>query len=265
MSTASISALTVAHVKVIYDISGKPYPGTGVSNINATVWANNAVSWYSSLSSANQANIVAIEILNEPGGDWFWGSNALSTTNAAAYANLLKTVHNAFVTRFGSNYPKLLASYDGGHSSSITWGQEVWAADPNVGSYIDGITMHSYGGSLTSSTAATGNRANVTTAHNQTGKPVYITEVGWETNVAQQDGYQFTEQQQAENIYNFVNWARGTGYVNAVTIFGIRDFPGNFWGVDRENNPAGPNGSHKPSYYALQEAARQQPLTCSGC
>jgi hypothetical protein len=235
-----------AGLGVIADIVG-PYSSGGVASIDASAWAANAVALYKAAP-----RIVAIEILNEPGGSWFWGSGATSSTNAAAYARLLKTVHDAFVANFGSSRPRLLASYDGGRSHDTTWGQLVWAANPNVGSYIDGITMHPYGGTSDRSASALGARTNIANAHNATGLPVYVTEIGWPTAVGQSntgDSFQWSEDAQADNIYNFIHWARGTGYLRAVTIFNYRDFGTNMWyGITRSN------GTHKKSYEDLRRA-----------
>jgi hypothetical protein len=198
-------------------------------------------------------SILAIEILNEPGGSWFWGDDALSESNARAYAELLKTVHDAFVSAFGDHRPRLLASYDGGHSGSDVWGKRVWAADPQVSSYIDGITMHPYGGLGDISSSALGNRSNVVAARLATGLPVYITEVGWPTAVGQpatSDSIQWSEGDQATNIYDFVGWARDSGYVKAVIIFEYRDSDGNVaYGITRVD------GTHKKSFEDLRRAA----------
>jgi hypothetical protein len=228
----------------------------GVCAINPDAWASNAVSYYRSYGP-----FAVFEVLQEPAGTWYWGSSASSSSNAACYDRLLKQVHDAFVAAFGSSRPPLLASYDGGYSTSDTWGQEMWAADPNVGSYIDGITFHAYGGHI--STSALGARANIQDGYNRTHLPVYVTEVGWPTAVGQPatgDSYQWTEQQQAQNIYNFVNWARSVGYISGVVVFKNVDFGSNNWyGVQRLDL------SRKPSYYALHEAALGQPLSCTGC
>ena len=54
---------------------------------------------------------------------------------------------------------------------------------------------------------------------------------------------------------------RSTGYVATVTVFNYRDYgPNAFYGIERWENPAGPNGSKKPAYTALREAARGEPL-----
>jgi exo-beta-1,3-glucanase (GH17 family) len=191
----------------------------------------------------------------------------MSTANAAAYATLLKTVHAAFVGHYGAGAPKILASYDGGSSGSTTWGQEVWASDPNnIASYVDGVTVHPYGGTGNAAQSAQGNRAGVTAAHTDTGKPVWITEVGWPTAVSQPatgDSLQWTELEQAQNIFNFVTWSATTGYVAAVTIFGYRDYGTNDWyGVERYGQGGSTvDGSKKPGWTALVEAAAGQACT----
>ncbi len=241
---SNIAPWTAAGLKVIDDMSG-PYNTGGVSAINATEWAEKAVAWYRANPQAS-----AIEILNEPGNQWIgWGSSAGSQANAAAYDNLLKTVHEMFVANFGSHYPALLASYDGGEGPT-TWGEEMWKADPNVGSYINGITMHSYGGTSSRSASALGSRQHIEQAHSQhPGIPIYITEVGWPTALGQAptgDSLQWSELEQAANITGFITWAQSTGYIADVTIFNYRDYGSNDWyGIESAS------GQHKLSYAAL--------------
>jgi hypothetical protein len=243
-SASNIAPWTAAGLKVTEDMSG-PYNSGGVSAINATEWAQKAVAWYRANPSA-----AAIEVLNEPGNQYIgWGANAGSAANAAAYDRLLKIVHEEFVANFGSNYPPLLASYDGGEGPT-TWGEEMWAADPNVGSYINGITMHSYGGTSSRSASALGSRYHIEAAHSQhPGIPIYVTEVGWPTAVGQAstgDSMQWSEAEQAANIVNFVTWAKSTGYVADVTIFNYRDYGSNDWyGIESAS------GAHKLAYAAL--------------
>jgi hypothetical protein len=217
----------------------------GVSALNATEYAAKAV-------AAVKANpqMAALEVLNEPGNEWgAMGPNAGSAANAAAYDHLLKVLHEALVANFGSNYPPVLASYDGGEGPT-TWGQEMWAAEPNVGNYINGITMHSYGGTSNRTHSALGDREQIEAAHAQHPTiPIYVTEVGWPTAVGQPstgDSLQWTEAEQAQNITNFVNWAKGTGYIADVTIFNYRDYGTNdFYGIESAS------GAHKLSYTAL--------------
>lgn len=217
----------------------------GVSGLNATEYAAKAVA-----AVKASPNMAALEVLNEPGNEWgAMGPNAGSAANAAAYDHLLKVVHEALVANFGNNYPPVLASYDGGEGPT-TWGQEMWAAEPNVGNYINGITLHSYGGTSNRAHSALGDRGMIEAAHAQHPDiPIYITEVGWPTAVGQPstgDSLQWTEAEQAQNITNFVNWAKGTGYIQDVTIFNYRDYGSNdFYGIETAG------GAHKLSYTAL--------------
>ncbi len=112
--------------------------------------------------------------------------------------------------------------------------------------------MHPYGGASGSTGGALGNRASVEAAHAESGKPVYVTEVGWPTDVGQPstgDSQQWSEAQQAANITRFVAWARSTGYVAMVDIFGYVDYGTNDWyGIERRDR------SHKPAFAALAGA-----------
>jgi hypothetical protein len=217
----------------------------GVSALNATEYAAKAVA-----AVKADPQMAALEVLNEPGNEWgAMGPDAGSAANAAAYDHLLKVLHEALVANFGSDYPPVLASYDGGEGPT-TWGQEMWAAEPNVGNYINGITMHSYGGTSNRAQSALGDRAQIEAAHAQHPDiPIYITEVGWPTAVGQPstgDSFQWTEAEQAQNITNFVTWAKGTGYIADVTIFNYRDYGTNdFYGIESAS------GAHKLSYTAL--------------
>jgi len=240
-SPGSIAGWTAAGLKVI-DCRSGPYSEGGVSAINASQWAQEAVAWYDANPEA-----VAIEVLNEPGNSGFWGPNAGDQENATAYAHLLKVVHEAFVANGRS--PVILASYDGGEGPT-TWGEEVFRADPNVGSYIGGITMHSYGGTENRAASALGTRYHIEAAHAQHPDiPIYVTEVGWPTAVGQPptgDSLQWTEAEQAANITGFIDWAKGTGYIADVTIFNYRDYGSNDWyGIESAS------GAHKLGYDAL--------------
>lgn len=86
-----------------------------------------------------------------------------------------------------------------------------------------------------------------------TGGPIYITEIGWPTAVGQPatgDSLQWTEAEQATNVTNFIAWCHDTGYVAEAVYFNYRDYGTNAWyGVVRSD------GSHKPAYEALRQAA----------
>jgi hypothetical protein len=224
------------------------YNTGGVQAINRSSWVTNARAWWDSLPASSQANIDAIEILNEPQGFWCWGSSASSTANAAAYAALLKAVRAAFPA---PTSPPLLATWDASF--------DAWKADPTVANAVDGVVVHPYGGTGDRASSALGNRALVTAAHQATGAPVWITEIGWPTQVGAPptpDSLQWSEADQATNITNFITWARSTGYVGAVHIFGWRDYTDHWYGIERYGEgTVGPDFSHKPGYDALRAAA----------
>ena len=224
-----------------------PYNSGGVCALNATTWVSNALSYYKAHTTPTQTPI--IEALNEPGGSWFWGPNANSTANGACYRNLLQKTYEAFHAEYGSSAPKVLATLDG--SGGLAFGRNWWT--PASAAYVDGTIVHPYGGTSGRSSSALGNRAIMESAHALTGEPIYVTEVGWPTAVGQAstgDSLQWSESEQAANITNFLDWAHGTGYVPEVIYFNYHDFGTNNWyGIVR------PDGSHKPAYTALREAA----------
>jgi hypothetical protein len=185
-----------------------------------------------------------VELINEPGNPYFYPDYS----NYQLYANITKSVHSALEANFAPAVrPKLLVSYDGGFNGS-PYGRAIFAA----GAVADGVTVHPYGGHGANS--ALGGRERVTQAHNETGLPVYVTEVGWPTALGQEptgDSLQWSELQQAENITSFISWARGLGYVNDVTYFNYADYGANNWyGIVNSSGTV-----HKLSYGALKAAA----------
>jgi hypothetical protein len=168
--------------------------GAGVAAINPTVWAASALSYYETqcgTSSSAASLCPEVEVLNEPGGYWYWSlgdssgetgdtqENAVSQLNADAYATLVEDTYNVFEAVYGSDMPYILASFDGGNTND-TWGTEVWAnhsgaSHIDLTSYVMGVTVHPYGG--TSGTP--GRQDNVTDAWEDSGENVYVTEIGW--------------------------------------------------------------------------------------
>jgi len=260
---------TSVGVKVDMLFSG-PYNSGGVSALGASSWAQNAVSMFQSQCGGSASNCPAVEVLNEPYGSWFWGSSADSQANAVAYGNLVKATYQAFHAPYGSNSPLILAATFAngcGNGSAVGCADPWWnwlvAGVPDIANYYDGVVLHPYGGAGTSSTlSAEGDRNAIVSAHAATGKPVWVTEVGWPTAVGQPstgDSLQWTETQQAANIYNFVNWARSTGYVASVMVFNYRDYGTNTWyGVESSS------GTKKSGWSALTEAADEQSCTVCG-
>jgi hypothetical protein len=186
-----------------------------------------------------------IELVNEPGNPYLHGGEPRSESSKLAYVDLTRKVHAALAPI--SPLPKLLASFDGGFEGDA-YGRWIFAH----GAVADGVTVHPYGGKSNVEQSALGGRKRVTEAHEQAGKPVYVTEIGWPTAVGQPatgDSLQWTEQQQAENIVNWVHWCRSLGYVAATVNFNLVDYGTNNWyGIDRKDL------SHKPSYAALKGA-----------
>ena len=242
-----------AGVKVELDFSG-PYTSAGVSALNAASWVSNALSWYA--ANCNPTSCPFVEVLNEPWWPRWWGTNADSQANADAYARILQGTWAAFHSRYGSGAPKLLAACENADWNNY-WCSE-WrnsSAVANASQYVDGVTVHPYGGTGNRAQSALGTRSEVTTAYAVSGKPVYVTEVGWPT--ATQcgptgDSLQWSQADQATNITNFMEWARGLGYVAAAMYFNYRDFDSCDWyGIETQS------GAHKPGYNALKaEAAK---------
>ena len=279
--------------------NGVYIPANQILNINASTWASAAVSWYQ--TNCTPAECLSVEVLNEPGGTWYWGPNALDPNNATAYANLVKATYNAFHAAYGSNAPRILATYDGayGNQAYETFGQEWW--NSSMSSFVGGIIVHPYGETaMDSSTPATtkasfaasaaGNRQLLGNAHSATGKPIDVTEVGWPTdsgliptaNPSSQlttvttnnktgDSFQWPEADsagnaypgldQCNNVYNFIQYARSTNYVNAVIIYGFRnaaDTGTSQYGLETHDN----NNRKKDAWFALAAAGLNQPNPC---
>ena len=233
-------------MKIDLNFSG-PYNSNGVSGLNAASWVSNTLSFYK--ANTDPTTTPWVEVLNEPGGTWFWGSNANSQANADAYRSLVQQTYNAFHAAYGSAAPKILASFDG--SGGTIWGQRWWTSASAA--FVDGIIVHPYGGTGDPTLSAQGNRQRVSDVHAYTGEPIYVTEIGWPTALglpSTADSLQWSETDQASNLTNFVSWARGTGYVPMVMYYNYHDQSYNeLYGVIRND------GTRKPAYYALKAAA----------
>jgi hypothetical protein len=193
---------------------------------------------------------LAVEVLNEPGNKIFWSD----PTNYKAYAKIAQAVHEALATLPAASRPVELCSWDGGEASpnaNKPWGQGIKAAGALP--YCDGVTVHPYGGANGGDDGALGGRKDVELAHSESGKPVYVTEIGWPTAVgkpATGDSQQWTEAQQAANITGFMQWASGTGYIPMVIYFNYVDYGSNdFYGIETKER------KHKLGFAALAEAS----------
>jgi hypothetical protein len=287
-------------IKTDVDFSG-PYNNGGIIALAgcnssgedctaATTWANSQLSWYETYCTSGSAECPMIEVLNEPSGWWFWANNnasayeAVMSQNATAYGNLIKATWTVFHDKYGSSSPLILAdtTEEGGEcgtGSAVpcnnTWEESIYNNIPDINSYYDGVVVHPYGGdSASTALSAEGNRSAIESAHDISGKPIYVTEFGWPTDTsaaATGDSYQWTQQEQADNIYNFINWARSTGYVNDVDYFDFRDYgSGTWYGLECSPSPittpsscgSSADYTKKIGWYALDCAAKQEPEDC---
>lgn len=159
----------------------------------------------------------AIEVENEPGGNWFWQNpGAESQENATAYDHLLKVSHEACPVCV------LYASADGGHAGDNAWLKKMLKADPNVVNYVTAFTEHPYDGSGANPDATLVHFGAVEEAHSLTGKPIDITEYGRPLATGTGDSPRSTEAQQAKADGAMVKKARSVGWVLGAEIYGYR-------------------------------------------
>ncbi len=238
---ANIPQMTAAGVHIATVIFGT---GGTIGAIDPAAYAKEVVDYF---QRYGRAGGLAVEVLNEPGGSWFWSD----PTNYAAYARLAKAVHEGLATLPAGSRPAELCAWDGGQGGQDSFGRGIHSAGALP--YCDGVTVHPYGGSGGQRGGALGDRANVERAHAESGLPVYVTEVGWPTALGQPstgDSQQWTEAQQATNILLFVLWARTTGYVPMVIYFNYVDYGTNqHYGIETASRV------HKLAFAALAAAA----------
>ena len=231
-------------LRVIADFSG-PYTRAGVTGLDHAAYVARVVAFV-----RQNPNVFAIEVLNEPGGSWFWGPQAESAGNRESYAQLLIEVHRALVASFGARRPLELASWDGGHDSSNAWG-EAWSRNPAALADVDAVTNHPYGGRDARALAILGNRRLIEADEAVSHKPIYITEVGFPTGNNNSDSLMYSEAEQAFAIDSFARWASRTGYIAGVTFYGYRDSrEGGGYGIETHRG-------HRKSAYAVLERLRR--------
>lgn len=246
---SQIATFRKAGLKVIMNFAGPNGAGPedrGVKGLSADKWAANTLAFYKANTTPTDSPL--LEVLNEPGGDWFWGDNANSQENADAYRVLIKKTYDLFHAEYGNAAPKILATLDG--NEGLKFGERL---KPKGLPYLDGVIVHPYGGTGSRTESAKGNRDKIEDAYALAEKPVYCTEIGWPTAVGKSptgDSLQWSESEQAQNIINFGAWCRTKPYVAAFIYFQYRDFSDNSWyGVCTAS------GSKKPSYAALKSVA----------
>ncbi|HTA05384.1 MAG TPA: hypothetical protein VK774_03385 [Solirubrobacteraceae bacterium] len=226
--------------------------GSSIGAINQAAFASKVRTWFERYGQGGtfwagkeDLGATTAEILNEPGNPYFWSDS----TNRAAYASLIETVHSALSAL--PHPPTLLVSYDGGYEGD-NYGRALVKADPQLLKLGLGWTVHPYGGHGANS--AEGNRARVTEAYADTKQPVYVTEVGWPTGTGLEptgDSMQWSQDQQSANITSFFSWSSSLGYVRAVVYFNYADYGSNDdYGIVNSSGT-----THKPSYAALAAAS----------
>jgi hypothetical protein len=223
-------------------ISSVIFGETGtIGSLNPTTYAQGVVS----VCKAHP-HIDSVEVLNEPGGSWFW-KDAMTATSFTAYVALVKATREAM--QAAGLTQKLLMSWDGGRVEPLPGGTAFGRACAAALPYVDGVVVHPYGGGAGQCGGRLLDRKKVEAAISETGKPVYITEVGRPTAIGKPntgDSQQCTEAEQLEDLKAFVAWCRSTGKVANVTIFNYEDYGTNNWyGVKR------PDGTKKPLFAAL--------------
>jgi hypothetical protein len=234
-------------VKIATMIFGE---GGTIGSINATSYAAEIVTWFKKYGKGGtfwaghtDLGCQCVEVLNEPGGSWFWSD----PTNYAGYVNLCKVVHEALAKEFAEAVrPVLLASYDGGLAGSLVFGEKCKAL--GLLAVCDGVTVHPYGGSEKQYGGSNGDRTKVEKANSQTGKNVFVTELGWPVEKATGDSALYSAKEQAENITSFATFMKGKTYA---AMFVYYNWIGNY-GVSSSE------ATHREGFAALGKAAGLQ-------
>jgi len=174
-------------------------------------------------------DIYAYEVLNEPYGQWYY-TNSRTAANQEAYGKIVAAIHEAFVANFGSSHPLVVATYGDDETNYI---QHTPSSD------YEAAYVHPY--SQNTGGPGEANRALVETAHAYTGKPIIVSEVGWNDS-------QVSEAEQASRTTEFGEWAASTGYVSAVTFYNYRD-----GGGSEDFGYETTSGTKKPAWTNLTE------------
>jgi hypothetical protein len=199
------------------------------------------------------------EVLNEVYGRWWPNTN---WPDPVGYVRLFERVAQAgklidpgFRFLFSATYS---VSYGGRWQR---WADLVTAADPRIGTWIDGLVVHPYGrrtfdGDPNMSYTAT--RA-VHDSFAQAGidRPIWITEVGTCSSPLGPPSICGDERAQADAIHFYFSDLRATPYLQALFIYAWRDQRG----TDRRRADlwyglVTNGGRAKPAYSAFRDEAR---------
>lgn len=191
------------------------YSSGGVKSLNVATVVTNAVAVLK-----KHSDVWAYELLNEPGGNWFWGGGAESQENATAYCKLVRAVYKG-LTENGLLRP-VLVSFDGGHAGDNSWGKKMLTADPTLFALPEVIpTNHPYDGSGANPSSTLVRWGSVEETHRLTGKWPGITEYGRPLANGTGDSPKSSEAQQAAADGAMTKKAREAG-CPCTLIFGYR-------------------------------------------
>ncbi len=145
-------------------------------------------SFWSSRPDVPVHPLAAVEIWNEPWGDWNWKPNP----DPVGYGQLVNAAGAAI--RTADPGVKILVAGDDlqvrTDGSTVSWIQNLLASDPGIGTYVDAWSVHPYPDPTSNGPNTAGpidyaySRVTVTqtdAAAAGVSRPIWITEIGWST------------------------------------------------------------------------------------
>lgn len=221
---------------------GPAYRGSGsngIQGINRATFAKECVETYEAFPS-----MIALEVLNEPWGPWFWGE-AESAANAKAYAELVEAVKAAFETyaaAHGGKRPLILMSY----SPFNGWGARVVAQKADAYTHCDGVVLHTYTKEGGKAVAKRGDQQPfLSEVFAKFKKGLWITEHGLPTGSESGDSLQYSEAEQALGLEEAVHDYKATVYVEGYFYYQFR-------GAEHEYGLVSAGGTKKQAFNKMK-------------
>ena len=207
--------------------------------------------WVYDVVSEFKDDVHVWEIWNEPNlANFFVGQNAVT------YTNYLKAAYNKIKGPDGADTS---ATVLGGsvcftRSSSQTWVHTLY--DNGAKDYMDALSFHPYVDGYRSPAATGGNNPytdlpkihDIMVEHGDT-RPLWITELGWESAKISDDGTTTDQKEQAQGDYHALalTMAKDWGWVGAYIVYN--------WHADSNGEDEITYGSAptlKPAYYSIK-------------
>jgi hypothetical protein len=217
-----------------------------------TFWQQNP-----DLSQAHAPRV--FEVMNEPYVYWQGGPY-----DPAGYAQLVKRTAEA-VRPVNSEVKLALAAattYYGPENNGADWIGALYAAVPNLNDYFDVVAVHPYAHDpSTCNPQARWCFRQVEVirsrfvARGAADKRIWITELGNNTSGADAS----SEAQQAAYLTRYVEMAKSYGYVDGLLYYTYRDFCTDSGDKECWFGILRPDGSRKPAFDALRQAAQANP------